>query len=280
MTSWKLMSRRLGLSRIKSALDVGCGVGHWGQILSTVLPLDVQFTGVDREEEWVAQATLKASQLGLSSRFSYLRGDVNLLPFADATFDLVTCQTVLIHIKDPKHALSEMKRVLKPGGTLLAVEPNNLVQHAVMSSLNQEVSTADLADLFRFKLICERGKEALGLGNISLGDLVPGYFADLGLKEIQVYISDKAVPMFPPYETNEQKVSLKQSLEWNDREFWTWSKEETKKYFLGGGGSSNDFDRLWRIATQDDGTFKKALLNRTYHTAGGSMMYLISGLKT
>lgn len=274
------MSRRLGLSRIKSALDVGCGVGHWGQILSTVLPLDVQFTGVDREEEWVAQATLKASQLGLSSRFSYLRGDVNLLPFADATFDLVTCQTVLIHIKDPKHALSEMKRVLKPGGTLLAVEPNNLVQHAVMSSLNQEVSTADLADLFRFKLICERGKEALGLGNISLGDLVPGYFADLGLKEIQVYISDKAVPMFPPYETNEQKVSLKQSLEWNDREFWTWSKEETKKYFLGGGGSSNDFDRLWRIATQDDGTFKKALLNRTYHTAGGSMMYLISGLKT
>lgn len=274
-----LMAGRLGLSEFKRVLDVGCGVGHWGQILSTTMAPDTHFVGIDREQEWVTEATQRALALNLAPRFSYCRGDVNNLPFPDGAFDMVTCQTVLIHIQDPKHALAEMLRVLKVGGLLLIVEPNNLAQHAVMGSLSKDSTADELTALFRFKLICQRGKEALGRGNISVGDLLPGYFAEAGIKEIQVYISDKAVPMFPPYETTEQQVHLKQSLEWNDREFWTWEKEETGTYFYAGGGTKEEFESLWRIATQDDGTFKDALLNGSYHSAGGSLMYLVSGRK-
>ncbi len=275
----RLTAKRLKFDEIGSVLDVGCGIGHWGQILSAVLPPTTRFVGVDREEEWVTEASGRVTELGLASQFSYRKGDVNRLPFENNSFDMVTCQTVLIHVRDPKSALSEMLRVLKPGGVLLAVEPNNLVQHAVMSSLSADVTVDELTALFRFKLVCQRGKEALGLGNISLGDLLPGYFAETGAEDIQVFISDKAVPMFPPYETKEQQVHLKQSLEWNDREFWTWDKEETWKYFSAGGGAKDEFERFWKLATYDDGSFRKALLNRTYHSAGGTLMYLVSGRK-
>jgi len=46
------------------------------------------------------------------------------LPFKDNIFDLVTCSEVLEHIAEPKKALKEMYRVLKPGGRLLISTPN------------------------------------------------------------------------------------------------------------------------------------------------------------
>jgi ubiquinone/menaquinone biosynthesis C-methylase UbiE len=123
----QLMARRLGLSKVQSVLDIGCGIGHWGQIVASVAPSTCQFIGLDREAESVSKATARASELGLGQRFRYQVGDVLEIPFKDASFDMVTCQTVLIHVGDVKKALTEMLRVLKPGGLLLAVEPNNLM---------------------------------------------------------------------------------------------------------------------------------------------------------
>jgi SAM-dependent methyltransferase len=275
----ELMATRLQLEKVKIALDVGCGIGHWGQVLASVMPKDSNFIGVDREKEWVEQATAKANKEGDGSRFRYQHGDVNALPFPDSTFDMVTCQTVLIHVPEPKKSILEMIRVLKPGGILLAVEPNNLANHSVANILTMNESISYLSDIFRFKITCERGKTALGLGNISVGDLVPGYFAELGVKNIAVYLSDKAVSMFQPYESKEQEVNLKQSLEWKDKEFLIWDKNESKKYFIAGGGSEEDFKNLWDKAIKSDGSFEQALKDQTYHSAGGSLMYLICGLK-
>lgn len=50
------MAKRLEFHRVKRVLDVGCGIGHWGQILSTVLPENVHITGIEREELWVNKA--------------------------------------------------------------------------------------------------------------------------------------------------------------------------------------------------------------------------------
>jgi len=46
-------------------------------------------------------------------------GDAHLLPFADEEFDIILCSEVLEHLKDPKLAISEMKRVLKKNGKLI-----------------------------------------------------------------------------------------------------------------------------------------------------------------
>src|SRR5438067_989004 len=117
----ELMARRWNLSAVQSVLDVGCGIGHWGRILLPLLPEHAKLTGIDREPEWIE----KANTLGDRERTSYLEGDVMALPFEDSSFDLVTCQTVLIHLQDPLGAIREMMRVAKPGGLIVTAEPNN-----------------------------------------------------------------------------------------------------------------------------------------------------------
>lgn len=52
--------------------------------------------GVDQAQEWVSEATRVAEQHGLAERFRYQQAVAEALPFTDATFDLVTCQTLLI----------------------------------------------------------------------------------------------------------------------------------------------------------------------------------------
>jgi len=86
---------------------------------------------------------MTTKQAGIGCRCEYGMGAAERLPFADATFDLVTCQTVLMHIADVAVALTEMVRVLAPGGLLLAAEPNNLAGTLVLDSIT---STDPIAD--------------------------------------------------------------------------------------------------------------------------------------
>jgi len=273
----ELMAKRLALNKVKDALDVGSGIGHWGQLLLPLLASDAKLTGVDREPQWILRAEDRARNAGLEKQCAYQLGDANALPFPDATFDLVTCQTVLIHLQDPKHAIREMIRVLKPGGLLLAAEPNNLANQMIGGTIVHSVN--EVMERVRFHLMCERGKEALGLGNISLGDLVPGYFAELGLEGIGVYLNDKSNPLFAPYADREQQSMIKQTEEFVNQDSMGWDREETRSYFIAGGGTLADFDHHWNLALQDMRKFIAATKNGTYHSAGGGVSYLISGRK-
>ena len=58
--------------------------------------------------------------------FTAVRGDILRLPFPDKSFDLVFCRSVLHHLKDLGEGLRESYRVLKPGGTFLAVNQHIL----------------------------------------------------------------------------------------------------------------------------------------------------------
>jgi 2-polyprenyl-3-methyl-5-hydroxy-6-metoxy-1,4-benzoquinol methylase len=221
----ELMGKRLQLKQVRTVLDIGCGVGHWGQILAPLLHPEASVTGIDREETWVAQAAQRAKSVGLEDRFQYRKGDVTALPFEDNTFDLVTCQTVLIHLKDPSQGLLEMLRVLKPGGMILAAEPNNFANRAVSTSLTERLSIEEVLDRLRFELTIQRGKQALGLGFNSVGDLIPGTLAELGAENLRVYVSDKAVPFFAPYSNQEQSVNIEQMKSWAKRDFMGWDRD-------------------------------------------------------
>lgn len=282
-----LMAKRLRFERIKTALDIGCGIGHWGQLLASVLPRDAQVTGVDREDAWVAKATERAKAFGLQDRYRYQKGDATSLPYADNSFDLVTCQTVLIHLKDPKLALQEMLRVLKPGGLILAAEPNNFANRAVGTSLTERMSVDEVVDRMRFDLMVERGKQALGLGFNSVGDLIPGYLAEVGGVNVRVYLSDKTTPFIPPYSfpglsprfSREQQVNIQQMRDWADREFIGWDRDEVQSYFLAGGGSKDEFDRYHKLLLQDAVQALHAIDEGIYHSAGGALTYLIVAQK-
>lgn len=96
-------------------LDVGCGTGRW---LRRYSERGLQPIGVDATEGMVQRAAASGLKCPL------VVGLAQSLPFADASFDLVSAVTVIQHIPPTYHAdaLKEMARVLRPGGHLLLLE--------------------------------------------------------------------------------------------------------------------------------------------------------------
>jgi len=97
-------------------LDVGCGPGTITLgLAAAVSPAEV--TGVDIEET-VLQRARDAAHEANASNVRFEQASATQLPYPDDTFDAVFAHTLLEHVPDPLHVLSEMKRVLKPGGIL------------------------------------------------------------------------------------------------------------------------------------------------------------------
>jgi SAM-dependent methyltransferase len=274
-----LTGRRLGFDRVHDVLDVGCGIGHWAQVLAPALPEDARVIGVDRDPGWIDEAAARAAQRGLSHRFEYRQSDANALPFPDASFDLVTCQTLLIHVADPRAVIAEMMRVARPGGLVLAAEPNNLCSSLVLNSIAFDDPVDEILAGVRLQLLCERGKAALGEGNNSVGDIVPGLFAAVGLREIDVYLNDKTNAFLPPYATPEQRALLEENRDFEARDFWIWNRQDSLRYFLAGGGLGADFDALWASVTRGGDRFDKAAADHSYSHSGASLNYLVAGRK-
>lgn len=98
-------------------LDVGCGTGQ--KVGRWMADRGCDYIGVDIADN----AVQEARKMGLDARTI---DDASSLPFADETFDGVTCVEVLEHLFDPKLAATEMLRVLKPNGLLIATVPNTV----------------------------------------------------------------------------------------------------------------------------------------------------------
>ena len=102
----------------KRVLDVGCGPGNLLVALSTDTP--ALLVGVDVDAIFLTAGRSQIRKLiePSSAHPALLRASLPILPFADASFDLVTCFLVMPHVPDDTTALTELARVLKPGGTL------------------------------------------------------------------------------------------------------------------------------------------------------------------
>jgi len=96
-------------------LDIGTGTGHTALALA---PHVRTVYGLDLTPEMLAEADRLAEEQGIVNYRSVL-GDAHQLPFDDGLFDLVTCRRAAHHFADIDTAMSEMARVLKPGGRLV-----------------------------------------------------------------------------------------------------------------------------------------------------------------
>jgi len=275
----ELMAKRWNLSRVNSLLDVGCGLCHWSRLISQFLPTGAQISGLDADPKWGSEKQDiidKFKARGMD--FQVFQGDAYALPFADNSFDAVTCQTLLIHLANPLKALQEMYRVVKPGGIIICAEPNNLVPNLTRDSVSQDYSIEETVDAVMYALVCEKGYVNCGGGDSSLGDLVPGLMQKIGLKEIKTYLSDKANMLIPPYDTPEMQVFVELSSE--DNPFEGEIEEDTLKYFQSFG---DKYIKLYkRMKSREPAQreiFKKAIAEQRYHSAGSFLMYLVSGRK-
>ena len=103
-------------------LDVGTGTGR---VLELLASRASQGVGVDASKAMLALARSRLARAGLA-HCSVRLADMYRLPLADASFDLAVTQMVLHYAEDPPGVLTEVARVLRPGGRLIVVD---LAQH-------------------------------------------------------------------------------------------------------------------------------------------------------
>lgn len=114
----RIISELLAAGPGMSVLDVGSGTGDDARQIAESVGPDGRVVGLDHSPEMVAEARKRAANTpGL---LEFVEGDALALDFPDASFDRTRTERMLIHVPDPVAAVSEMVRVTKPGGLVVA----------------------------------------------------------------------------------------------------------------------------------------------------------------
>jgi ubiquinone/menaquinone biosynthesis C-methylase UbiE len=118
---YQLVREKIGSVAALRVLEVACGRGGFVRELAKG---GAQVTGCDFSLSALCVARRKIAGAGNGSPAGLVHGDVQHLPFADGSFDLiVSCETIE-HVPDVRSAILEMHRVTRPGGKLFLTTPN------------------------------------------------------------------------------------------------------------------------------------------------------------
>lgn len=161
-----LLRRQLAPIETQTILDLGCGVGILSDKLYSTAPGPADVLGVDIDISRIRHAKRGVAAAGQS------------LPFAPASFSATVAILTLQHIAEPLPVLSEMGRVTRPGGLLLAVEADNRNQRLY-------VSAGDAALEQSYAAFWEKVALANPEIHFQLGPHLPSLFVDAGLDQCQ-----------------------------------------------------------------------------------------------
>ena len=107
-------------SRPATVLDVA--TGPCGVALQLASRTDAQIVGIDLSADMLGKGAGNVHAAGLDGRISLVLGQGERLPFADATFDALTFTYLLRYVADPAATITELARVVRPGGTIASLE--------------------------------------------------------------------------------------------------------------------------------------------------------------
>lgn len=164
-------------------LDVGCGEGLAEVEIGRLHISQVELFGVDLAVSKVIEARRETAAHNQSVGFA--AADACRLSFADGSFDSLYCVAVLQHISDVRAAVAEFSRVVRRGGRIVAVEPDNAARY-FFSSLRSGREAFARATAFFSELMAARNETT----DPSIGPKVPALFAEHG-------VEPTAVRLFP-----------------------------------------------------------------------------------
>ena len=138
-----------GVTNGMQVLDVCCGPG---MLAAAAIARSARASGIDFSTEAIKIASANVPDA------EFHEGDAQSLPFTDNTFDAVICGFGIIHVPEPKQALSEMHRVLKPGGRVAVSvweAPNQkngfgLLFGSIKANADMDVDLPHGPDFFQF----------------------------------------------------------------------------------------------------------------------------------
>ena len=134
-----------GVDEGDAVLDVGCGTGVVARAAARRVGAAGQVVGLDRNDGMLAVARQTVEPI------AWRTGVAERLPFDSGRFDRVVCQFALMFFDDPRRALSEMARVLRPGGTVAV---------ATWSTLEESPGYASMVDLLR-RVVSDEAADSL-----------------------------------------------------------------------------------------------------------------------
>ena len=111
--------KALALNAGEAAVDVGCGTGLLTYEMALDVGSDGQIVGIDNSPDMLAHAAQRCAGL---DQVELKDGDVGTLPLGDQSCDAAACVQVLLFIEDVPGAITEIGRVLRPGGRIAVSE--------------------------------------------------------------------------------------------------------------------------------------------------------------
>jgi SAM-dependent methyltransferase len=203
----------------KDVLDVGCGIATDGARFARA---GARYTGIDPSPAAVSLARKRFDLEGLAGKV--IEGSATALPFEDASFDLVWSHGVIHHIPDTDQALTEFKRVLRPGGTAIV-----MLYHR--NSFNYYVTIMGIRRLLAVTLMIPGGVSAVGRVTGESAEILVGHrklLAERGfgyLTDRQFFLSNNTDGPGNPL----SKVYSRRDV---SRLFYGWSSVRTEVRYL------------------------------------------------
>jgi ubiquinone/menaquinone biosynthesis C-methylase UbiE len=154
-----------------SILEVGCGLGDMARALAPLVGAAGRVVGVDNSETMIRHAQQRTSQD--DGPVTFRRGDIMALDFPEAEFDRARVEQVLQHVAEPNRAVTELVRVTRPGGRVVALEPDwdTLVIDA------EDLATSQAFSAFNSTRVVRHGR---------IGRQLPTLFRQAGLVEVSI----------------------------------------------------------------------------------------------